>query len=753
VIRVGLRLIVNGGKDAAVRLAIIVVAVAVGVSLLLMALAGINAVNSQNARYAWLNVAYSTQTTPTSASTGANGTASADPLWWLLQPDHVDGQIIGRIDVAASGATSPIPPGIPNLPGPGEFYASPAFTELLASTPAGELGDRYPGRQIGTIGPEALPGPDSLIIIVGHDPGELSQWPGVDQVTTFSNAKAGACDCYSIGINTDGIYFILAVAAGALLFPVLIFIAAASRLSAARREERFAAMRLIGATPRQVSVIATVESTVAAIGGVAAGFGLFFLLRGSFATINLTGDRFFIGDLSLSLVDIVIVAVGVPAAAAVAARVALRRVQISPLGVSRRVTPPAPRAYRMIPLLAGIAALAIVVVVGKPATTPGQIAAFFPGFLLIMVGLIVAGPWLTMLGSRIVARRSGRPAALIAARRLSDNPQAAFRAISGLVLALFVTSATVAVITTWDANRGTSSSDTAANNTLIAQFDNALAGGPTSVAPLPDAVLTELHSIPGVQDVTTIHTNPLGTTVSDGNGQLLVTAGLVSCDELDRTPSLGRCEAGAEVAAITSSIWEASHDDVWSAAAITPERLQDLPALSILVSTDGSSSAIDQARTLLQTTYPDQWPPSTIAEDNAQNSKLNDQYQRLADMVILFSLPIAGCSLAASVVGGLNDRKRPFSLLRLTGAPLGVLRRVVAVESAVPLLLIAVVATTAGLLAADLFLRAQLDYTLRPPGTQFYLIVVVGLTASLGIIASTLPWLRRITGPETARNE
>ena len=66
---------------------------------------------------------------------------------------------------------------------------------------------------------------------------------------------------------------ILAVVALAILAPVLIFIATATRLSAARREERFAAMRLAGATRRQVSLIAATESTVAAVLGVAAGFG------------------------------------------------------------------------------------------------------------------------------------------------------------------------------------------------------------------------------------------------------------------------------------------------------------------------------------------------------------------------------------------------------------------------------------------------------------------------------------------------
>jgi len=36
-------------------------------------------------------------------------------------------------------------------------------------------------------------------------------------------------------------------------------------------------------------------------------------------------------------------------------------------------------------------------------------------------------------------------------------------------------------------------------------------------------------------------------------------------------------------------------------------------------------------------------------------------------VVILTSLAIAGCTLAASVTAGLADRKRPFTLRRITG--------------------------------------------------------------------------------------
>ena len=73
------------------------------------------------------------------------------------------------------------------------------------------------------------------------------------------------------------------------------------------------------------------------------------------------------------------------------------------------------------------------------------------------------------------------------------------------------------------------------------------------------------------------------------------------------------------------------------------------------------------------------------------------------------------------------------------------------VGTVVPLVLTATVSIAVGLLAAQLFLHAQLDQTLVAPGPQYYLIVALGLVAALAILASTLPMLSRITGPEAAR--
>ncbi len=523
-------------------------------------------------------------------------------------------------------------------------------------------------------------------------------------------------------------------------------------------------MRLIGATPRQISVISAVESTVAAVTGTAAGFVLFFLVRPLTVRINFTRTPFYVGDLSLGLRDVLLVAVGVPVAAAVAARIALRRVQISPLGVTRRVTPRPPRVYRVIPLVAGVLELGYFIG-RRPATTNGQIQAFVPGILLILGGLVIAGPWLTMAGARLMARRTGRPALLIAGRRLSDDPKAGFRAVSGLVLALCVTSGAVGVINALVVERGLPTGSNTVRDTVVLYVNHGRTpdGQPIApAAPLPDQVLAGLHAITGVQGVTVIHTNPLGTLnpLDHNPGEApRVLGGLASCAQLATTPAFSTCQDGAESATVvpyfaifgleTPGDWP-TH---WPTAAISAERLRGLPVISVVVGTDGSDAAIERARTLLATTYSHEEPPYTVGEDRFIRSVQLAGYQQLAAIVILVSLPIAGCSLAVSVIGGLTDRKRPFSLLRLTGVRLGVLRRIVLLESAVPLLVVSVVAIGMGFLAAQLFLQAQLGYSLRPPGAGYYLLVLAGLAASLGVIASTLPLLRRITGPETARNE
>lgn len=739
-IRFALRLAVSGGREAVARLAVIAAAVAIGVGLLLSTLAGINAVHKANDRLLWLNT----------GSAANTATADVDPLWWRAHPDFYDGRSVQEVDVAATGPTSPVPPGMSRLPAPGEYYASPALAALLRDTPAEQLADRIPGRIAGELGEAALQSPDSLLVVVGRTPEQVRAMPGARTVTAITTTFPGRCqDCPGNGVRGDAMTLILSVVAGALIFPVVMFIGTATRLSAATREQRFAAMRLVGATPRQISAVSAVESTLAAAVGTAAGFLLFAVGRPAVATVPFTGDRFFTADLTVTAVQAAAVVVGVPVAAAVAARVALRRVVVSPLGVSRRVTPSPPQARRLTPLLAGLAELAWFVG-RRPETSNGQTAAYLTGFLLIMLGLVVAGPWLTMVAARAVALRTRRPAALIAVRRLGDDPKAGFRAVSGLVLALFVTSATVGIIGTIDVNRGALAGDPL---TRAAVAHGALLDDPPMADSVPERVLADVRAVPGARGLAVVHANPGRIGIETDPGRRWA-PGLVLCSDLAQIPVVGHCAAGASVAAVPLYEFldlQAKTDTEWPAAAIGPAGLARLPVQMLYATTDGSTAAMERTRTVLTRAFP-AYRSRTVGDWGSEQQQEMAGWRQLANVVLLTTLPIAGCSLAVSVVAGLGDRRRPFAMLRLTGAPLGLLQRVIGLESALPLLVVAAVATGTGFLAAHLFLVSQMHYDLVSPGAVYFGLVALGLAASLGIIASTLPLLKRITGPEAARN-
>lgn len=743
------RLAVSGGREALARLAMITAAVAIGVGLLLSTFASMNAVERTNQRQVWLDTGAASRIEQ----------ASADPLWWWPHGDYYDGKSLTEVDVAATGPTSPVPPGLTHLPAPGEYYASPALAKLIRDTPAGQLGDRFPGRLTGTVGNAALASPDSLIAVIGRTPAQLKGAPGARTVTTIASTRPSACDneCWDNAVRGDALTLISSVVAGALIFPVLIFIATATRLSAAAREQRYAAMRLVGATPRQVSLLSAAESALAAAAGTVAGFGLYAALRPLVATVPLTGQqRFFLSDLTLSAPQALGVIVGVPVAAAIAASLALRRVTISPLGVTRRVTPRPPRAWRLIPLLAGLAELAYFVFAGRrPATGNGQTAAYLPGFLVVMLGLVIAGPWLTMIVARTVARRTRRPAALIAVRRLADDPKAGFRAVSGLVLALFVTTATVSIIGTINDYRGTLGGDRQTRTVVEAGSD----GKAPLAGAIPTRLLTEVRAVQGVRGVAVVHANPDGVgkvvhrRVHPGDPPLDAPA-LVTCSDLAQTPMVGRCPASASVTAVDFYAFGSlqSHPSLlWPAAAISTAAVAKLPVQLVYVATDGSTAAMERVRTLITIAYPHQ-QVRTVGDWGTDLQQELAGWRQLADVVLLTTLPIAGCSLAVSVVAGLSDRRRPFALLRLTGAPLRLLQRVIGLESTLPLLTVAAISIGTAFAASALFLKSQMHYDLVSPGVAYYALVAVGLVASLGIIASTLPLLKRITGPEAARN-
>ena len=171
-LRLGLQLTLRSGREALVRLVVTTVAVAVGVALLLGVLAEFHAFQAQSSQACWS----CTNGDPVPSTLPASGEL------WNNSVDFYQGQTVARLDVAALGANAPVPPGISKLPAAGEYYASPALAALLRTVPADELGDRFPGKLIGTIGDPGLSGPGELAVYIGYTPTALNAIDGTTWV-------------------------------------------------------------------------------------------------------------------------------------------------------------------------------------------------------------------------------------------------------------------------------------------------------------------------------------------------------------------------------------------------------------------------------------------------------------------------------------------------------------------------------------------------------------------------------------------
>lgn len=232
----------------------------------------------------------------------------------------------------------------------------------------------------------------------------------------------------------EALYPALAATASALLLiPLSTLGAAAARLAMARRDERLAALRLAGATTRQVSALTLFEACSQALLGALIGVAGYFALIPIVQLVVFQQRPFSYAELLLPWWALPLAAVGVVAVAAVSAGSSLRKVSISPLGVAARVRPSPLHWSRVIPL-------AIVVVAFIGAFKSGQagvaiLAVFLAGGLAL---LNLVGPLVIMLIGHIWASRAKSAESLIGARRLIDNPKNAWRSVGGVGLATFI---------------------------------------------------------------------------------------------------------------------------------------------------------------------------------------------------------------------------------------------------------------------------------------------------------------------------
>ena len=483
VIRLGLRLALSGGRGAAIGLALTAFAVATGTAILLFALSFRPALDDRAERAAWR----------TSFILTPDGTAAGADLLIRSDVDEYQGQPIVRVLVAGLTADPPTPPGVDRLPGPGEAVVSPALAALMKDVPADQLGDRI-GTVVGTVGDAGLRSPDELVAIVGLDSAALAEM-GASPITGFDTTPP------TPDIPPIAILMIVLAVIGALV-PVAVFVSTATRLSAARREQRLAALRLVGATGSQVTALAAVEALFVTIIGVVAGIGLFLLTRPLVAKIPLDNATWFPASIVPPLGPALVLLLLIPVVGVGAAVVALRRVVVTPLGVQRRQTPGMPGVRRAIPLVASILLLPVAIAFLRGGSTNvlaiGLVGVAFGG---VIVGIVLVGPWLTYLVGRVLHALPGGASMLLASRRLTDDPRASFGAIAGVIMAVFVASAFFSFVAYADGQEFDRAGVIAADQVYVEMPYNE--GPPFAEVP------ARIAAVPGVRSVLPIATAEL----------------------------------------------------------------------------------------------------------------------------------------------------------------------------------------------------------------------------------------------------
>lgn len=235
-------------------------------------------------------------------------------------------------------------------------------------------------------------------------------------------------------------YQALAVIALVLLVvPLASLGGAAARLSARRRDDRLATLRLLGATPATVSALAVIESAVLAAIGAVVGVALYVALVPALALIPFRGEALGVEGVLLGWIPLLAVPFGVVLLAVVSAVLGLRLVVISPLGVRTRQDAPKLHwlraAVALVVVALGAGLMAVLQVAASAIMILAMLALAFGGALAVQN---LVGPWVIRLVAQAQARSAKTPAKLLAARTVLESPKAAWRQVSGVAMTSFM---------------------------------------------------------------------------------------------------------------------------------------------------------------------------------------------------------------------------------------------------------------------------------------------------------------------------
>ena len=413
--RLGLRLLVRGGRSGAIRSVSLGLGVAATVLVVLALLSVPGVANRQAEREGAMFPVL----------TFDEEVASTAPLRATFDEVGLDGRQIQRLAIAPTGA-SPFtaPTWMGAIPVEGEVVVSPALLTEIATDPLAAA--MFPQTIIGEIGKEALVAPNTLAAVVGADASDF-------------DPRSGAT---GLGVPDDGQFdyrtlrLVIAVIVLFVLAPLSALIATSARLSARSTERRLASLRLMGLNVRRTRSVVAVETATVALAGAAVGVAAWSVLAPVSQRVGVDGLRWWASDIALSPLLVAGVVVAVVVASAVIAVLGSNPSLDNPVS-TRRNSATAPKiAWRAATLVAGVMLLIASRVLATNISDELWYLLYIASNAVMALGLVVAAPVLSHAAAFLLDR-SAAPSAALAARRLRFEPGAIGRVIAAMLIVVF----------------------------------------------------------------------------------------------------------------------------------------------------------------------------------------------------------------------------------------------------------------------------------------------------------------------------
>lgn len=673
-------------------------------------------------------------------------------LLYAEVPDTWHGHDLTRIYVAADGPNAPVPPGLSHLPRSGEVVLSPHLAaELRRHNP--ELEARFGGLRVAVIGRAGLISASEQLAYVGATPAMLT---GAHRVSAFGDSNQVTETTPTLKL-TAVLLFIVFVGV-----PYAGVCAVATRLGAASRRRRLAALWMIGLQPWQLRLASAVESAAAVLAGSIVGIVSYQALRPVIAArVTANGVRPFAADLGLPVLAQVAVLVGVLALAIASGTL---------LSGSRawRGTRPHRVTHRFSPAPFAVIGVGVALAVATPvlAALAPRLSHFWRDPLLdatavtLVVGVTLSLATLLQRGGRLAARAMPSGAGLLAARRLETDPGAMAR-IGALVLpAVFAVGFAATIATQFHLSDRAARAEAGLGGRQVGTVVPLLDGGSFTTDGIRALVVVPHLEATGPLEVIVASCDQLRALTGQSSlhcpsGRFLLDAEDPAVPALtgqptlphtspDRGPVVVRSLTGSRLTVRyptqTLRVLLAIPSGTGLHAIVLPPTdpgLQRLGRVAVRQATvavpAGDAAAVRALRSSVAIHYP-------LAEvDLAGDSELaaNAGYARYGTAVLLLALVASAVGAAGVAIAALDTvltRQRELQPLLVVGIPRSALRRSTAAEIAIPLSLATALGVAIAIVCGSIFIQRNNGAHL--PGLTLTLIGGTG-TALAGIVAIT----------------